>query len=179
MIKISYDINVYRESLIETIEDNDIIVELGSHVGKSSEIIAKKVKKGKIISLDNSPEAVSHMKVLCEKFENLMFISGDVRLHETLMDVAKIIDKCDVLSIDLGGGYHPDTVFKVYYIWASTLKPKTTIIRNRGLIDFVRSSETCESIESKEGWLESCNSGGMPPQIKEFKLWTKSLDKLD
>ena len=81
-----------------------------------------------------------------EEFEknhnNVEFISGDVRLHDVLENVTKRLIElnkisldnshdnlnndldlsknslCDVLSIDLGGGYHPDTVFKVFYIWS-------------------------------------------------------------
>ncbi len=80
-----------------------------------------------------------------------------------------------VLSIDLGGGYHPDTVFKVFYIWASTLKPRDVLIRNQGLIDFVNSVDYDEEFESSEGWLESCGDQGIPPQIKEFSLWSDKI----
>lgn len=177
MIKISYDIDIYRKQLEGILKKDDIVVELGCHIGNTSEIIAKKVKNGKLIALDNSPEAITKMNELSKKYNNLEFISGDVRLHDILKEVAKKIKKCDVLSVDLGGGYHPDTTFKVYFIWASVLKPKITLIRNRGLIDFVKSSETEEIIESKEGWLESCGDEGIPPQIKEFKLWSSKLNK--
>ncbi|RBQ24342.1 tRNA (cmo5U34)-methyltransferase [Candidatus Methanobinarius endosymbioticus] len=176
MIKISYDIKIYRKQLEEILKENDTVVELGCHVGKTSEIISKTIKNGKLFALDNSPESIPKMNSLVKENKNIEFISGDVRLHDVLEQVVKKIDKCDVLSVDLGGGYHPDTTFKVYFIWASVLKPKTTLIRNRGLIDFVRSSETEEIIESKECWLESCGSEGIPPQIKEFELWSSKLN---
>ena len=79
----------------------------------------------KVIAVDNSPEAIDEMK----NIENVNFIPGDVRLHEIIAEVYKITQSCDVLAIDLGGGYHPDTVFKVFYIWSSTFKPKHTAIR--------------------------------------------------
>ncbi|KZX15133.1 class I SAM-dependent methyltransferase [Methanobrevibacter filiformis] len=176
MIKISYDINVYRDILNDTLKTTDTIVELGCHVGKSTELIANKVINGKIISIDNSPEAIDAMGNLSEEYDNLHFISGDVRIHNVLEEAVKLVSSCDVLSIDLGGGYHPDTVFKVYYIWSSALRPRDTIIRNRGLIDFVRSSKTYEEIESDNGWLKSCYGQGIPPQIKEFSLWTDKLN---
>lgn len=175
MIKISYDIKVYRNILDNILNENNKVVELGCHVGKTSKLIAEKVKNGRLICLDNSPEATTKMNNLKLIYPNLKFINGDVRLHETLKQVTEIINKCDILAIDLGGGYHPDTVFKVYYIWASTLKPNHTIIRNKGLVDFVKTSETFEDIQSKEGWLESCGSEGIPQQIYEFKLWTSSI----
>ncbi|MEA4957501.1 hypothetical protein SDC9_08612 [bioreactor metagenome] len=177
MILISYDIKIYRKQLEEVLKENDIVIELGCHIGNTSQMIAKNIKKGKLVALDNSPESIPKMDILSKKYENLEFISGDVRLHDTIEKVSKKLDKCDVLSVDLGGGYHPDTTFKVYFIWASLLKPKVTLIRNRGLIDFVRSSQTEEIFESSEGWLESCGSEGIPPQIKEFKLWSPKLNK--
>lgn len=215
-IKLSYDMGVYREQLLEVIKNDDVVVELGCHVGMSTEVISDIVYDGYVIAIDNSPEAISIMENF-EKFHiNCEFISGDVRLHDVLEDVTKrLIDindfdlsedyfnlsknhsnlsenlnvsdvsdvrsvdssnrLCDVLSIDLGGGYHPDTVFKVFYIWSSTLKPRVTLIRNKGLIDFVNSVEFDEKIESEDGFLESYENQGIPPQIKEFNLWTNSL----
>lgn len=176
MIKLSYDMKVYRQHLREVLEKTDNVVELGSHVGKSSELILYRLTTGTLISIDNSPEAIGPMEKLSRYNDNFKFISGDVRLHETLEEVTKTIDRCDVLSIDLGGGYHPDTVFKVYYIWASTLKPRDVLIRNQGLIDFVNSAQYDEEFESSEGWLETCGDQGIPPQIKEFSLWTDRID---
>ena len=103
------------------------------------------------------------------------YLNADVRLHETLSEVFKLTQKCDVLAIDLGGGYHPDTVFKVFYIWSSTLKPRDVLIRNQGLIDSVNSVDYDEEFESTEGWLESCGDQGIPPQIKEFSLWSDKI----
>ena len=198
-IKLSYDMKVYRQQLYEVINNEDVVVELGCHVGKSTEVISKLANKGHIISIDNSPEAISIMEEFEKNHNNVEFISGDVRLHNVLENVTKRLIElnkinldnsynsldndlnssknslCDVLSIDLGGGYHPDTVFKVFYIWSSTLKPKVTLIRNKGLIDFVNSIEFSEKIESEEGYLESYENQGIPPQIKEFGLWTDSL----
>ena len=176
VIKLSYDMKVYRQHLREVLEKTDNVVELGAHVGKSSEIILYKLTTGRLISIDNSPEAIEPMDRLSRYNDNFTFISGDVRLHETLEQVAKSIDRCDVLSIDLGGGYHPDTVFKVFYIWSSTLKPRDVLIRNQGLIDFVNSADYDEEFTSSEGWLESCGNQGIPPQIKEFSLWSDKIE---
>ncbi len=185
-IKLSYDMKVYREQLSKTLKKDDIVVELGCHVGKSTELISNILTNGHIIAIDNSPEAVSIMKDFENNHVNTEFISGDVRLHSILEEVTKRLVKksnqnnslnrlCDVLSIDLGGGYHPDTVFKVFYIWSSTLKPRVSLIRNKGLIDFANSIDFYEKIVSDEGYLQSYENQGIPPQIKEFNLWTDSL----
>ncbi|MBM4241214.1 MAG: class I SAM-dependent methyltransferase [Euryarchaeota archaeon] len=178
MIKIVYDIRIYRETLENIIKKDDVVVELGCHMGNSTKIISQLSAEGKIITIDNSPESSEAMKSLTKNCPNIEFINGDVRLHETLETVIKKIKNCDVLSIDLGGGYYPDTTFKVFFIWSSTLKPRDTIIRNRGLLDFIHSSSVVkvnEVIISQHGWLESCGDGGVPPRLKELKLWSSKL----
>ena len=173
MIKLSYDIKNYRKDILDLIKPGDNVIELGCHVGGTTKILPEGCN---IVAVDNSPEASDKM----DKFKNVNFIKGDVRLHETLALVFKITQKCDILAIDLGGGYHPDTVFKVFYIWSSTFKPKHTIIRNRGLLEFVNSSKCSEeNYTSSDGFLDSYNDSGIPPQIKEFDLWTPSLKKID
>lgn len=168
MIKLSYDIDDYRGQILELATNGDTIIELGSHVGGTSNLILDNIDC-KLIAIDNSPEAVSIM----EKLDKLTFISGDVRLHETLLKVFRITQECDILAIDLGGGYHPDTVFKVFYIWSSTFKPKHTLIRNRGLIEFFNMLDNKDF--KNEGYLESYHDSGIPPLIKEFELWTPSI----
>ncbi len=171
MIKLSYDIKNYRQDILDLVSEEDTVIELGCHLGGTTRLIPDTCN---IIAVDNSPEAVDEMK----KLENVNFISGDVRLHEILAEAFKITQSCDVLAIDLGGGYHPDTVFKVFYIWSSTFKPKHTLIRNRGVLEFCNSAESSgEDYVSKNGYLESYHDSGIPPQIKEFDLWTDSLKK--
>ncbi|WP_295112241.1 SAM-dependent methyltransferase [uncultured Methanobrevibacter sp.] len=171
MIKLSYDIKKYRQDLTELINDGDVVIELGCHLGGTTKIISHSCR---VIAVDNSPEAIDVMGSL----DGVEFISGDVRRHEVLGEVFSKVQKCDVLAIDLGGGYHPDTVFKVFYIWSSTFKPAHTVIRNRGILEFVNSSTVSgEDYSSDEGFLDSYNDSGIPPLIKEFDLWTPSLRK--
>ena len=171
MIKLSYDIKKYREDLLNLVEPGDMVIELGCHLGGTTKLISGKCN---VIAIDNSPEAVDVMK----EMDSVEFISGDVRSHDIIASAFEKVQSCDVLAIDLGGGYHPDTVFKVFYIWSSTFKPKHTVIRNRGLLEFVNSTQLSgEEYFSQNGYLDSYNDSGIPPLIKEFDLWTPSLKK--
>jgi len=155
MINIVYNLKVYRQKLKEIIQEDDVVVELGCHVGNSTRIISQLAPHGKIIALDKGTESrVKIDELKKEVVTPIEFIQKDVRLHETLEEVAMKVDEWgggDVLSVDLGGGYHPDTTFKVFYIWSSTLKPRETIIRNKGLLDFIHSSSGTEIIRSEMG----------------------------
>lgn len=171
MIRLCYDVEKYRSEIGDLVKPGDTVIELGCHTGGTTRTIPETCS---IIALDNSPEAVGEMA----KLAHVRFISGDVRRHEVIADVFKLTQKCDVLAIDLGGGYHPDTVFKVFYIYSSTFKPTHTIIRNRGLLEFVNSARTSgEDYVSHEGYLDSYHDSGIPPLIKEFDFWTPSLQK--
>ena len=177
MIRVVYNIKTYREALKEIIKSQDIVVELGSHVGNTTKILAELANKGKIFALDNSPESSKSMAKIEKQYNNVEFLKADVRLHETLENIMEKIQSCDVLSVDLGGGYHPDTTFKVFFIWSSTLKPRDTIIRNRGLLDFINSTVKTEEIKSNYGFLESSAKNGVPPRLKELSLWSSKLKK--
>ena len=110
MIKLSYDIRNYRNDILNLVESGDTVIELGCHVGGTTQLISDRCR---VIAVDNSPEAIEEMVKL-----DIEFINGDVRLHDVISEVFGKVQKCDVLAIDLGGGYHPDTVFKVFYIWS-------------------------------------------------------------
>ena len=171
MIKLCYDVEKYRRDILDLVKPTDTIIELGCHVGGTTRLLPETCN---ITAIDNSPEAVEKMAEL----GHVNFINADVRLHDTLSDVFQSIQSCDMLLIDLGGGYHPDTVFKVFYIWSSTFKPAHTVIRNRGLLEFFNSAKgSGEEYISQNGYLESYHDSGIPPQIKEFDLWTDSLKK--
>ena len=109
------------------------------------------------------------------EYANIHFFNVDVRNEEVLYDFVNKCEKIDVLCVDLGGGYHPDTVFKVFFIWSSVLKPRVSLIRNRGLIDFINSSTTTENIKSDEGFLDSSAKNIVPKDLKELKIWSKKL----
>ncbi len=157
----------YRQDLADLTKKGDTVIELGCHVGGTTKLLLDKCR---VIAVDNSPEAIDEMAKL-----DATFISGDVRKHEVIAKIFEMIQSCDVLAIDLGGGYHPDTVFKVFYIWSSTFKPKHTAIRNRGILEFVNSASGNEDYATSEGYLETYHDSGIPPLLKEFDLWTPSL----
>ncbi len=175
MIHISYNRRKYQEDMINNIKLLDNVVEIGCHIGTSTRIISRLNQDGTVYAFDNSPESVEAMNNLGIEYSNIQFFKADVRNEEVLYDFARKYDKIDVLCVDLGGGYHPDTVFKVFFIWSSILKPRVSLIRNRGLIDFINSSTSSENIQSDEGFLESSAQNIVPENLKELKLWSDKL----
>lgn len=175
MIHLSYDRRQYQEDMIKNIRTFDNVVEIGCHIGTSTKIISRLNQDGIVYAFDNSPESSKAMNNLGIEYSNVKFHNADVRNEEVLRDFVENCEAIDVLCVDMGGGYHPDTVFKVFFIWSSLLKPRVSLIRNRGLIDFVNSSTSTENICSKEGYLESSARDILPESLKELKKWSKKL----
>lgn len=175
MIYLSYDRKKYQEDMINTIKTFDNVVEIGCHIGTSTKIISGLCQDGTVYAFDNSPESVEAMGKLGIEYKNIKFTKADVRDEKIIYDLLKQGNHIDVLCIDLGGGYHPDTVFKVFFIWSSVLKPRVTLIRNRGLIDFINTSVSSEKITSEEGYLNSSADNILPENLKELELWSDKL----
>ena len=175
MIHLSYDRRKYQEDMINNIRTFDNVVEIGCHIGTSTKIISKLNQDGIVYAFDNSPESTEAMDNLGIEYNNIQFFNADVRNEEVLYDFSRRCEKIDVLCVDMGGGYHPDTVFKVFFIWSSVLKPRVSLIRNRGLIDFINSSTTNENIRSDEGYLDSSAKNVVPDNLKELAIWSKKL----
>jgi len=175
MIHISYDRRQYQEDMIENINIFDNVVEIGCHVGTSTRIISRLCQDGTVYAFDNSPESVKPMEQLKNEYQNVEFTLADVRRQEVLTEFSRKCDDINVLCIDLGGGYHPDTVFKVFFIWSSILRPRVSLIRNRGLADFINTSTTTEDISSPEGFLSSSSDNVKIESLDELKLWTRNL----
>jgi len=177
MIHISYDRRQYQKDMIDNIACFDNVVELGCHVGISTKIISKLCQDGSVYAFDNSPESVEAMNNLGIEYSNIEFKHADVRDKNLIYDFAKEHPDIDVLCIDLGGGYHPDTVFKVFFLWSSILKPRVSLLRNRGLIDFINSSNSNEKYSSECGYLSTCADNITPNGYKKIQKDIKRIKK--
>lgn len=143
--------------MIDNIKLLDNVVELGCHVGISTQIISRLCQDGSVYAYDNSPESTKAMRKLQIENKNIIFKNADVRNSDIIKKQAQL-DDIDVLCVDLGGGYHPDTVFKVFFLWSSILKPRVTLIRNQGLMEFVNASQTKDETDTSGGYLKIASS---------------------
>ena len=157
MRQISYKRSDYQQDMIDNIKLLDNVVELGCHVGISTQIISRLCQDGSVYAYDNSPESTKAMRKLQIENKNIIFKNADVRNSDIIKKQAQL-DDIDVLCVDLGGGYHPDTVFKVFFLWSSILKPRVTLIRNQGLMEFVNASQTKDETDTSGGYLKIASS---------------------
>jgi hypothetical protein len=176
MISILYDVKKYRKFIEDAVAEDMVVVEIGPHTGEST---ARYVKKTSLtVAIDISEQSHKAIKKLSESNPNLVFIKGDARRFETVKEALKHIKKCDVLAVDMGGGRFPDTVFKVWAVWSGVLKPKHSIIRNRGLAEFVQKAKVEDESLIKDfsdsGWMSEWGRSvpsKLRDQLEEFNIW--------
>lgn len=175
MISIVYDVKKYRKCLQDLVDDCTVI-EIGPHIGKSTKGYVGKSRL--VVAVDIGRQAESVFEKLCNENKNLFFVRGDARRFETVQEVLDITRRCDVLAVDLGGGRFPDTVFKVWAVWSGVFKPKHSVIRNRGLAEFIQRAKVCDDSLVKDfpdnGWLAEWGRtvpSKLRDQLGEFSNW--------
>ena len=184
MIRIAYKKERYRKLLADMVDEGDTVIEVGSHLGESTRGYVKKAKK--VVAVDKSVQAREAMNELQAEYGNLVFVEGDVRSFETVEALMKETRGCDLLAVDMGGGRYPDTVFKVWATFSGVFEPMKSLIRNRGLAEFVQRAEVADESVIRDfpvnGWLSEYGRG-MPYKLKkqldEFRFWVDLTEKLD
>lgn len=176
MISILYDVNRYRKFLNKEVNEGDTVIELGPHLGESTKLYVKKTRL--TVAVDKSSQTEKAFEKILPKFKNLRLVKGDVRNFETIKKVMILTKGCDILAVDMGGGRFSDTVFKVWATWAGIFRPKHSVLRNRGLAEFIQRAEIHDKSVMKEfpddGWLAEWGRAtpyALKKQLKEFEFW--------
>jgi hypothetical protein len=176
MISVVYDVRKYRKLLDRSITEGDTVIELGPHIGKSTLTYVERT--GLTVLVDKSLQSEKAFKEIRERFPNLRFFRGDARSFGTVEKVLELTMECDLMAVDLGGGRFPDTVFKVWATWSGIFKPRNSIIRNRGLAEFIQRAEVQDESVKKnfedDGWLSHWGRKvpyKLKKQLVEFRFW--------
>src|SRR3989338_4787023 len=176
MISIVYNAEKYRELLRKHVQKGDTVIEIGPHSGKST--LSYVSKSGLTIAIDIATQSKIAFKNILKENKNLIFIRGDARSFDTVKKVMEITKNCDLLAVDIGGGRYPDTVFKVWSVWSGIFKPKNSIVRNRGLGEFIKRAilkdEYFNVKFQDSGWLSEWGReipSTLRKQLEEFKFW--------
>ncbi len=177
MIVLVNDVEAYRREFTGLVREGDVVVEVGPHRGIATRAVLEKNPE-LIVTVDYGEDAAEAMRELEGEHDNLVHIEGDARDYETLEKVLSMTEgRCNVLAIDMGGGAFPDTVFKVFYTWGVTLRPRDSIVRNAGLCEFVQKVTLIDGVRVKadSGFLSDASPPGVPGRIREkleeFEMW--------
>jgi hypothetical protein len=176
VITVVYDVKAYRSLLSKTVREGDVVVEIGPHVGRSTDAYVGRARLAVLV--DKGKDCAGALEEYAGARGNVEFVCGDARGFDTLSLVLKHAPSCDLLAVDLGGGRFPDTVFKVWGTWSGVLKPRDSVIRCRGLAEFLgRAKVADDTLPTKfrdAGWLAEYGRGlpsRMREQLAEFGHW--------
>lgn len=176
MITIAYNVHRYRALLADTVAEGDTVIEIGPHRCASTNLYVEKA--GKVVLVDKGLDCADALKSYCEKHENTDYVMGDSRSFKAVKEVLEKTKKCDVFAVDLGGGRFPDTVFKVWATWSGIFSPRDSVIRCRGLAEFVRKAKVCDETLPEQfkdsGWLTEYGRKtpyALKKQLDEFSHW--------
>ncbi len=178
MITIAYDVQKYRRLLAKTVVGGDVVVEIGPHIGKSTDSYVSQASM--VVLVDKGFDCRQDLLEYSREHGNVEFIYGDARDFSTVELARRHAQRCDVLAVDLGGGRYPDTVFKVWGTWSGVMRPRDSIIRCRGIAEFLRKArvedETLPSSFPDNGWLSEygrATPAELKNQLDEFSHWVK------
>lgn len=184
MISLAYDVKFYRSLLARVVREKDVVLEIGPHTGKST--LGYIERAGKAVVVDKAADSGERFRGIAEKHPNLVFVGGDVRGFDAVKKVLKHVKSCEVFALDMGGGRHADTVFKVWATWSGVFKPRDSVIRCRALAEFLQRAEVADpSIKQSfpdSGWLETWGRATpykLRKQLEEFKYWVDINKPLD
>lgn len=176
MISVVYEAERYRQLLAQLVKEGDTVVEIGPHRCLATESYIGKA--GKAVLVDKGTDCASALSEYANRHENVFYVCGDARDFATISLVQKHSSGCDVFAVDLGGGRFPDTVFKVWATWSGVLKPRHSLIRCRGLAEFLKRGQVRDDSIPKDfadsGWLTEYGRATpykMRGQLDEFHHW--------
>ena len=176
MISVVYKSRQYRELLDKTVNIGDVVIEIGPHVGSATKLYCGRTKL--TVAVDKGAQSEIAFRKLAEKYSNLFFLRDDARSFDAVKAVLEKTQSCDVLAVDIGGGRFADTVFKVWAVWSGVFRPSRSIIRNRGIAEFVQKAEVCDDSVQREfpddGWLSVWGRtvpSRLKEQLGEFSFW--------
>lgn len=177
MIRLAYEVGKYRKALADTVREGDTVLELGPHNGVSTRGYLEKA--GKIVLVDKGRDCEDDLEKLAGENDNITFIREDARGFPGILKTLEHVESCHVFAIDLGGGRFPDTVFKVWATWSGVFKPRDTVIRNRGLIEFIEKAEITDTVDINvpdSGWLLEYGRATPYKLKKQLEEFSRYLD---
>lgn len=184
MISVAYDVRRYRRVLAESVREGDTVLEIGPHMGESTMFYVDKAEK--VVLVDKGSDCAGALGELADEHDNVVYVCGDVRGFDAMKLVLNHVDSCDVLAVDMGGGRHADTVFKVWATWSGVFKPRDSVIRNRELAEFMQRAKIADDSVVRKfddaGWLAKWGRKTpfkLKKQLEEFKYWIDINEPLD
>lgn len=134
------DENNYRRAISKHVLPSDRILELGCHVGVTTNLLAAAGKEA--FGIDSSEYSITTAKQRFGDRSNLFFFQADaidIRNSNKLLS-----GPIDVVFIDLSGNREPGLILQTLEAYDRVFKPRLFVIKNFKLQNFVMQTISCE-----------------------------------
>ena len=137
-IYLTADVKTFRHFAEELPTKDDVVLELGSSTGKTTEILAQSA---------NRVFGVEKCRIVGEARDNLKKFENVTIIHEDAQNIYQVFEKARRVSmvfIDVGGNVGPWRTVWLAERYMRMFSPKALVMRNNQLSGFISSLEYCE-----------------------------------
>jgi len=124
------EVGEYRAAALQLVSKQDVVLEVGCHVGATTKVIASVAKK--VIGLDQKAMLVEQARV---NYPQIRFEVGDAFEAQLVLSLQESVhpDRFSKVFVDISGSRDLTTVTRLLVMYESTLKPDLIILKSQAM----------------------------------------------
>ncbi|CAE7203199.1 unnamed protein product [Symbiodinium natans] len=124
------EVSEYRAAVLSLVSSDDVVLEVGSHVGGTTKVIASVA--GRVVGVDQQPELVAQAR---QNYPDIRFENFDAFDSTKLVALARSLDpeRITKVCIDISGSRDLATVFRLMDLVDKTISPDTMLVKSQAL----------------------------------------------
>mmetsp|Transcript_5955 Transcript_5955/g.10818 ORF Transcript_5955/g.10818 Transcript_5955/m.10818 type:complete len:252 (-) Transcript_5955:24-779(-) len=124
------EVSEYRAAVLSLVTSADVVLEIGSHVGGTTKVIASVA--GRVVGVDQQPELVAEAR---QTHPEIQFENFDAFDSSRLIALVKALEpqKFTKVFIDISGSRDLATVFKLMDLVDKTVCPEAMVVKSQAL----------------------------------------------
>ncbi|CAJ1385516.1 unnamed protein product [Effrenium voratum] len=122
------EVSEYRDAALALVNSNDVVLEVGSHVGGTTKVIA--TMAGRVVGVDQQPELVAQAR---ENHPEIQFENFDAFDSTKLMALTKSLQpqRFTKVFIDISGSRDLATVFRMMDLVDKIIGPDAMVVKSQ------------------------------------------------
>ncbi|OLP90512.1 hypothetical protein AK812_SmicGene27877 [Symbiodinium microadriaticum] len=123
------EVSEYRAAVLALVNSNDVVLEVGSHVGGTTKVIASVA--GRVVGVDQQPELVAQAR---QNYPEIQFENFDAFDSTKLVALAKSLpQRITKVCIDISGSRDLATVIRLMDLIDKTINPDIMLVKSQAL----------------------------------------------
>lgn len=124
------EVSEYRDAVLALVKSDDVVLEVGSHVGGTTKVIAGLA--GRVVGVDQQPELVAQAR---ENYPSIQFENFDAFDSTKLVALTKSLEpaRFTKVFIDISGSRDLATVFRMMDLIDKIIRPDAMVVKSQAL----------------------------------------------